>query len=521
MITRALLSVSDKSGLLELAKGLSELGVELLSTGGTAALLRAAGLSVIDVSEVTGFPESLDGRVKTLHPGIHAGILADRAKSEHMAFLKSENIRPIDLVVVNLYPFKETIRREAVSFDEAVENIDIGGPSMLRAAAKNHAAVTVVSDPADYQEVLTELQEAGETKQSTRLYLAAKVFAHTAAYDALIADYLRDCTDVGETPTLAAYPEELTLTYEKVDELRYGENSHQSAAFYRRATLHAGSLPAAKQLHGKALSYNNISDADAALAMLKEFEDEPTVVAVKHANPCGIASSSDIDLAWDRAYEADPVSIFGGIVALNRPVTKMMAEKMAKIFLELIIAPAFEDEALEILSAKKNLRLMELADIAAPLAVGTTSIKSVYDGLLLQESDMAPFSVEHFRPMTDEIADASALEDAVFGMKVVKHIKSNAICLVKNKQTVGIGPGQVNRITAVEIAIRQAGEKAKDSILASDAFFPFADCVEAAAEAGIGVIVQPGGSIRDEDSIQACNKHGIPMYFTGKRHFRH
>ncbi len=520
MISRALLSVSDKSGLLDLAKGLSDLGVELVSTGGTASLLRENGFIVSDVSDVTGFPECLDGRVKTLHPNIHAGILADREKPEHMEFLTKAGIRPIDLVVVNLYPFKETIRQEQVTFSEAIENIDIGGPGMLRAAAKNHASVTVVTDPGDYALLLDELKSLGHTTSATRLYLAAKVFAHTASYDALIAEYLREQTASAGRP-LETYPNELTLTYEKAEDLRYGENSHQTAAFYQRVRLHSGSLPKARQLHGKALSYNNISDADAALAMLKEFVGEPTVVAVKHANPCGIASRSTIDEAWDRAYEADPVSIFGGIVALNRPLTKTIAEKMSKIFLELIIAPAYEEEALSILSARKKIRLMELPDIAESYVSGTQSAKTVYDGLLLQDSDMASFDPEQFEQVTVAVAAKEALEDAIFGMKVVKHIKSNAICLVKDKQTVGVGPGQVNRITALEIAIRQAGDKAKGSVLASDAFFPFDDCVEAAASAGIGLIVQPGGSIRDQDSIDACNRHAIPMYFTGKRHFRH
>ena len=520
-MSRALLSVSDKTGLAELAAGLVAQGIDLLSTGGTASFLREHGFQVTDVSEITSFPECLDGRVKTLHPNVHAGILADRRLPEHMAFLEEADIQPIDLVIVNLYPFKETIRKPGVSFADAIENIDIGGPTLLRAAAKNHASVTVITDPADYSLVLTELADQGRTEDATRLYLATKVFSHTAAYDALIASYLTEETKKTDGPQLPKYPNELTLTYEKNDELRYGENSHQTAAFYRQVELHEGSLPAAKQLHGKALSYNNIGDADAALAMLKEFSDEPTVVAVKHANPCGIASADSIDEAWDRAYEADSVSIFGGIVAINRPVTKQMAEKMAKIFLELIIAPAYEDGAFEILSAKKNIRLMELHGAATPYVEGTVAVKSVYDGLLVQDVDLAPFSREQLSLVTNTAASNDDLEDAIFGMKVVKHIKSNAICLVKNKQTVGVGPGQVNRITALEIAVAQAGDKAKGAILASDAFFPFDDSIQAAAKAGVAMIVQPGGSLRDQDSIDACNVHGLPMYFSGKRHFKH
>ena len=520
MQKRALLSVSDKNGLDAFAAGLAELGYELLSTGGTAKALATAGLAVTDVSEVTGFPEALDGRVKTLDPHIHAGILADRSKPDHMRFLEEMKIAPIDLVVVNLYPFRETVKKADAAYETVVENIDIGGPSMLRAAAKNHASVAVVTDPADYALILDELRTADGISQASRTYLAAKVFAHTAAYDALIADWFRSQTAQNDEPSLPMYPEELTLTYERVDTLRYGENSHQTAAFYKQAVLNEGSLPAAKQLHGKQLSYNNISDTDAALAMLKEF-DEPTVVAVKHKNPCGIASRADIDEAWDLAYEADPVSIFGGIVAANRPITATMAEKMALIFLEVIIAPGFDAEAFDILSRKKNVRLLELPGIEKKFQVGTQSVVSVYDGLLVQDSDLDPFDPSTFELVTEPITDDSQLDDAVFGMKVAKHIKSNAICLVKDRQTVGIGPGQVNRITALEIAVKMAGDKANGSVLASDAFFPFDDCVKAAAEAGVSLIVQPGGSLRDEDSIKACNEAGIPMYFTGKRHFRH
>lgn len=527
MASRALLSVSDKSGLIEFARGLSELGYELLSTGGTAAALREAGLAVSDVSEVTGFPECLDGRVKTLHPRIHAGILAERNQEQHMQFLKKENIAPIDIVVVNLYPFRETIRKPDCDLDTATENIDIGGPGMLRAAAKNYQSVTVITDTKDYGPVLSELRSAGKTSESRRLELAKKVFSLTASYDALIAEYLLEQTNSPEPDTGSVandsktYPEQYTATFEKSQDLRYGENNHQTAAFYRLSRPTTGSLTAAKQLHGKALSYNNISDADAALAMIKEFNDQATAVAVKHANPCGIASRGHIDEAWDKAFEADPVSIFGGIVAVNRTVTKYMAEKMSGIFLEVILAPAFEEEALEILTQKKNIRLLELDSISVPYPSGTKSLKSVFGGLLIQEADTALLSQSDFKTVTKKGASEADLADAVFGMKVVKHIKSNAVCLVKDRQTVGVGPGQVNRITALEIAIAQAGDKAKGSILASDAFFPFDDCVKTAAAAGVSLIVQPGGSLRDEDSIKACDEAGIPMLFSGQRHFRH
>ncbi len=516
-IKRALLSVSDKTGIEEFAKALAALGVELISTGGTASKLRDIGLMVKDVSEVTRFPECLDGRVKTLHPKIHAGILADRSKASHMSFLEDEGIGAIDMLVVNLYPFKETVSRPGVTIEDASEQIDIGGPTMLRAAAKNHASVTSICDPEDYDTIIKALEETGEIDSDLNLKLAAKVFSHTAAYDALIAKELLRFTDSKNE----LYPHELTLAYEKAFDLRYGENSHQTAAFYHDPIAAKGSLPQALQLHGKALSYNNISDADAALMMLKEFSTKPTVVAVKHANPCGIASRATILDAWEAAYEADLVSIFGGIVALNRPVTQDVAKQMSEIFLEVVIAPSYDEEAFEILSQKKNIRLLSLEDIDAPLPKDIKTAKTIYGGLLVQEADVAGFDKKTFEQVTKAAPIEALMDDAVFGMKVVKHVKSNGICLVKDQQTVGVGPGQVNRITALEIALRQAGDKAKGAVLASDAFFPFDDCVKLAATYGVALIVQPGGSIGDQASIDACDEAGIPMLFTGRRHFRH
>ncbi|NJP40776.1 bifunctional phosphoribosylaminoimidazolecarboxamide formyltransferase/IMP cyclohydrolase [Oscillospiraceae bacterium HV4-5-C5C] len=518
---RALISVSDKQGLEEFSHGLIQAGWQLLSTGGTAAALRGYGLPVTDVAEVTGFPECLDGRVKTLHPAVHAGILARRDLPEHMETLHKLNIEPIDLVVVNLYPFKQTVSRPAAGFDECIENIDIGGPTLLRAAAKNHSAVTVVCDPADYAQVLAQLQTRGETTLEFRRELAAKVFAHTAAYDSLIADYLHGQTaKAAGTARAELFPEQLTLTFEKQQDLRYGENSHQSAAFYKVPLLHQGSLPGAVQLHGKELSYNNISDADAALAMLREFE-RPAVVAVKHANPCGIAVRDNLDEAWDKAYEADPVSIFGGIVAANREITAAMAEKMSHIFLEIVIAPSFSAEALTILEKKKNIRLLQLPVLKSGAIDGQLIYKSVYDGLLIQTADNTLWDESALCCVTQAQPDPEAWKDAAFGMTVVKHVKSNGICVVKNEQTLGIGPGQVNRITAAEIALKQAGDKARGAVLASDAFFPFDDCVRLAARYGIQTVVQPGGSLKDQDSIKACDELDICMLMTGTRHFRH
>jgi len=515
MKRRAIISVSDKTGIVEFARALNNMGVEIVSTGGTAKILAESGVPVISVSDVTGFPECLDGRVKTLHPAIHAGVLAVRSNQQHMKQLDDLGIQPIDFVVINLYPFKQTILKGHVELEEAIENIDIGGPSLLRAAAKNHQDVTVVVDPDDYLVVLDELHGCGEVSFETRFKLAVKAFEHTAHYDALIAQYLR-----GQVKD-AGFPELLTFTYEKVQDLRYGENPHQKAAFYREVLPVPGSLTGAKQLHGKELSYNNINDANAALDLLREF-DEPTVVAVKHANPCGVASASTIYEAYMKAYEADPVSIFGGIVAANREIDAQTAAEINKIFIEIVIAPSYTDEALEILKRKKNIRILQLKDISARPHKGIWDTRKVLGGLLVQELDteLLP-DMSQLKVVTDKKPTAAEMEDLIFAWKVVKHTKSNGIAIAKNKQSLGIGPGQVNRIWAVQQSIERSGEKVKGAVLASDAFFPFPDCVEAAAKAGISAIIQPGGSIRDQESIDACNKYGIAMIFTGMRHFKH
>ncbi|QUH19935.1 bifunctional phosphoribosylaminoimidazolecarboxamide formyltransferase/IMP cyclohydrolase [Alkaliphilus sp. B6464] len=509
MIKRALISVSNKEGIVELAKKLVDLNIEILSTGGTAKLLREAKVEVKDVSDITGFPECLDGRVKTLHPSVHGGILAIRSNNEHMQTLENLNIRPIDLVIINLYPFKETILKEGVQLEEAIENIDIGGPTMLRAAAKNYSDVTVVIDPMDYDGIIEEIKNKGNTSTETRYNLALKVFEHTAHYDSLIANYLRKKSDI--------FPENLTLTYEKVQDLRYGENPHQMAAFYKEVGNNKATLVDGIQIQGKELSFNNINDANGALELLKEFE-EPTVVAVKHTNPCGVASGKDINEAWDKAYRADPLSIFGGIIAANRPITKKIANSMKEIFLEVVIAPDFTEEALQVFEEKKNLRLIKIENICS-LSEKQWQIKKVQGGILVQEENNT--LMKELKVVTNTAPNEEENQDLVFAFKIVKHVKSNAIVLVKNKQTLAIGPGQTSRIWALQNAIRNSTHSLKGSVLASDAFFPFRDCVDDAAKAGVSAIIQPGGSIKDDTSIEACNEHGISMVFTGMRHFKH
>lgn len=510
---RALLSVSDKSGIVEFARELQQLGVKIISTGGTHKKLADSGIDVMGISDVTGFPECLDGRVKTLHPAVHGGILAMRDKPEHMKQLEDLNIETIDIVAINLYPFKETILKPDVTLADAIENIDIGGPTMLRSAAKNHRDVVVICDPADYEKVIGELKEAGSVSQDTKYRLALKVFQHTAAYDAMISDYLRKQID-GELP------DNLTLTFEKVQELRYGENPHQKASYYREIQPEAGSLVNARQLHGKELSFNNINDTNGALAALKEFT-EPAVVAVKHANPCGVGTAEDIFTAYKRAYDCDPTSIFGGIVAANRPIDKATAEEINKIFIEIVIAPDFTQEALDILEQKKNIRLLKLEDIEKKAPAGQVDIKKVSGGLLVQNTDHQLFDEGELKVVTEKAPTDKEMEDLKLAMKVVKHIKSNGIVLAKDRATIGIGPGQVNRIWAVENSIRQANISTEGAVLASDAFFPFDDCVTAAAKAGITAIIQPGGSMRDQESIDKANELGIAMVFCGVRHFKH
>ena len=511
MKKRALISVSDKTGVIEFANQLVQLGFEIISTGGTKKAIHEAGIPVIGVSDVTGFPEILDGRVKTLNPLIHGGLLAKFDDPSHKAQMDEHSIDPIQIVCVNLYPFQQTIEKPDVTVEDAIENIDIGGPTMLRSAAKNHQYVAVVVDPTDYETVISDLQEVNEVKFETRRALAAKVFRHTAAYDSIIANYMTELVGI-ETP------EKLTVTYELEQSLRYGENPHQKASFYRKPLGSKFSIANATQLHGKELSYNNINDADAALQIVKEFT-EPAAVAVKHMNPCGVGTGKDIVAAYEKAFEADPVSIFGGIIALNREVDRSTAEKMHEIFLEIIIAPSFTKEAIDILTSKKNIRLLTI-----PFGGNEkpeSKLTSIEGGLLLQDRDeysleQATISYPTDRKPTDEEWEALKL-----GWKVVKHVKSNAIVVSDAQMTLGIGAGQMNRVGSAKIALEQAGEKAKGAALASDAFFPMDDTVEAAAKAGVTAIIQPGGSIKDEDSIKKANEYGIAMVFTGVRHFKH
>ncbi|RKO66969.1 bifunctional phosphoribosylaminoimidazolecarboxamide formyltransferase/IMP cyclohydrolase [Desulfofundulus salinus] len=509
---RALISVSDKTGLVDFARNLVELGVEIVSTGGTARTLKEAGLPVTYISEVTGFPEILDGRVKTLHPAVHGGILALRTP-DHLNQLKAHHITPIDIVVVNLYPFRETIARPGVTLEEAIENIDIGGPAMVRAAAKNHRYVLVVVNPARYPQVLKALAE-GKVGDDLRLELAREAFAHTAAYDTAIAAYLQKQIQ-GDEP----FPPAWHISVELAQPLRYGENPHQRAAFYRDPTVTGPCVGNAVQLAGKELSFNNILDLNAALELVREFID-PSVVIIKHNNPCGAASAGDLATAYRLAYEGDPVSAFGGIVACNRTVDKETAEQMAAIFLEAVIAPDFTPEALEILTQKANLRLLK----TGPLTVRSTDrldIRKVNGGLLIQEADLELTRPDEVRVVTEKQPSEEQLAEMAFAMAVVKHVKSNAIVVTRNRQLIGVGAGQMNRVGAARIALEQAGEKARGAVLASDAFFPFRDTVDEAAKAGIAAIIQPGGSLRDEESIAACNEYGIAMVFTGMRHFKH
>lgn len=515
---RALISVSDKTGIVDLAQKLVSLGIEIISTGGTARTLSDSGIDVIEISKITGFPECLDGRVKTLHPSIHAGLLAVRDNEEHMKQLRQLNITPIDIVIVNLYPFKQTILKDSVKREEAIENIDIGGPTMLRAAAKNYQDVAVIVDPNDYKKVISELETDGKVSIDTKFYLSAKVFEHTANYDSLIAEYMR------KEANMSMFPQTLSLTYEKAQEMRYGENPHQKAAFYKEIKNTKGLLTDAVQLHGKELSFNNINDTHGALELLKEFT-EPTVVASKHANPCGVGSAENIYDAYIKAYNTDPTSIFGGIVVANRTIDEATAQEMSKIFLEIIVAPDFSNEALEILKKKKNLRLMKLDNIESKQSSDSIDIKKVSGGILVQQIDNILLDGE-LNYVTKRKPTDKEIEDLLFTWKIVKYAKSNGIAIGKNKQSVGVGPGQVNRIWACEQAIQHGIDNlgidtVKGAVLASDAFFPFSDCVEAAAKAGITAIIQPGGSIRDQESIDACDKYNIAMVFTGIRHFRH
>ena len=513
---RAIISVSDKTGVTDFATGLSKLGYEIFSTGGTEKAMKEAGVPVKSVSEITGFPEILNGRVKTLHPAVHGGLLAKRNLPEHMKELDKNKIQPIDMVVVNLYPFVQTVSKEGVTLDEALENIDIGGPTMLRAAAKNFPSVIVVVDPADYQPVLEKLK-AGGLELDERKKLAQKAFQHVAVYDTAISQYLRQGID--------SFPDEMTIGLKKRFDLRYGENPHQQAAFYAEQTVAAKQdtgITWAKQLWGKELSFNNILDADSAWKAAVDFA-EPTVAIVKHTNTCGLASHPDIAEAYRRAFSGDTVSAFGGIVASNRTVNLAMAEEMRNVFYEIVIAPEYDADALEVLKKKKNLRILlaELPPDYAATPIGYLDYRRVKGGMLIQTSDSLAEDNIQLKTVTKRAPTQAELEDLLFAWRAVKHIKSNAILLVKDKTLVGMGAGQPNRVVSVDTAKAKAGDKSRGSVMASDAMFPFPDSVEQAAEGGITAIIQPGGSIRDEDSIKAADKHNIAMVFTGIRHFLH
>ena len=508
---RALVSVSDKRGVVDFCKQLRELGWEIIATGGTMKLLEDSGVEVINISDVTGFPEICDGRVKTLHPKVHGGLLARRDDESHLQALKDNSIEFIDMVCVNLYPFRQTISKADVKMEDAIENIDIGGPSMLRSAAKNYRDVTVVCDPEDYALIIDEIKAGGNTTPATRLKLSAKAYTHTAEYDMCIATYMRRQAELNE---------KLFLSFDHQQTLRYGENPHQSANFYRAAESVPYSLATARQLNGKEMSYNNIQDANAALNIVREFS-EPFAVGLKHMNPCGAAIGKDIKEAWEKAYEADKVSIFGGIVAVNRELTKEVAELMKPIFLEIIMAPAFSDEALEILSSKKNLRLLQV-DMSESKGTQPQYI-SVNGGLLVQQLDTETKEVVEDMCVTQRRPEAQELEDMNFGWRIVKHVKSNAIVAVKDGHTVGVGAGQMNRVGSAEIALKQARAAGftEGITLASDGFFPFDDTVTLAQEYGVTALVQPGGSVRDEDSVKKADEYGMTMLVTGMRHFKH
>jgi phosphoribosylaminoimidazolecarboxamide formyltransferase/IMP cyclohydrolase len=508
---RALLSVYDKTGVVEFSRRLVGSGYDLISTGGTHRSLTEAGLPVKQVAEVTGSPEILDGRVKTLHPVIHAGLLARRDSSEHLAELGQHGIETIDLVAVNLYPFVATVSKPGVTLDDALENIDIGGPTMLRAAAKNFPSVAVVVDPDDYEWVAEKLSAGGLTHEDRR-NLAAKAFHHVSVYDAAVTEYL-----TGEDATKDELPDSLNITLQKVAGLRYGENPHQPGALYATARAGATGIAGAKQLHGRELSYNNLMDADAAWRTVSDFQS-PTVAVVKHNNPCGLASRQDIAEAYRQAYEGDTVSAFGGIVAFNRTVTAAAAEAMDSVFYEVVVAPGYEPPALEMLQKKRNLRLLS---VEAQPGTQAYDIRPISGGMLVQAPDAIDEDPAAWKTVTERAPTDVEMEDLAFAWKAAKHIKSNAIVFAKNQTLAGMGAGQPNRVVSVHLSQRIAGDKAKGSVLASDAFFPFADNIELAAEAGVTAIVQPGGSIRDDEVIAAADKSGLAMVFTGVRHFRH
>ena len=512
-VRRALLSVSDKHGLIPFASGLAELGVEILSTGGTCRALRDAGIEVIEVSDKTGFPEIMDGRVKTLHPKIHGGLLGRRGTDD--AVMAEHGIEPIDLLTVNLYPFEQTIARDGATIEDAIENIDIGGPAMIRAASKNHESVAVVVDPADYDSVLEALRDAVLSPDMSRR-LAAKAYAHTASYDTAITQYLSASLDD------EALGERFLYAGSLVDRMRYGENPHQDAAFYIDQQAPKGSLASATQLQGKALSYNNIADSDAALECVRQFE-APACVIVKHANPCGVAVADDIGTAYEKAFQTDPTSAFGGIIAFNRPLDAVTAKTIIdRQFVEVIVAPDIAADAAEVLSEKRNVRVLDTGP--GETASGGQEFKKVSGGLLVQSSDTGRITANDLQVVTDLAPTPEQIADMLFAWTVVKYVKSNAIIFCKDNMTVGVGAGQMSRVYSTKIAAIKAADEGlsvKGSVMASDAFFPFRDGIDAAAETGIAAIIQPGGSMRDDEVIAAANEHGLAMVFTGMRHFRH
>jgi phosphoribosylaminoimidazolecarboxamide formyltransferase/IMP cyclohydrolase len=516
-LKRALISVSDKSGIAEFARALAALGVQILSTGGTAKLLEKEGIPVTEVSAHTGFPEMLDGRVKTLHPKIHGGILARRDRPEHTAAIDAAGIAPIDLVVVNLYPFEATVADPDARLEDAIENIDIGGPAMLRSAAKNHAGVAVVVDPADYGKVLEELRATGEVSAATRFALATKAFAHTAAYDGAIASYL---SSLGADGARRAWPDILSLQFAKLQDMRYGENPHQSAAFYRDAHPVLGSLARYSQIQGKELSYNNVADADAAWECVKSFT-EPACVIVKHANPCGVATGKEPRDAYRKAFKADPTSAFGGILAFNRTLDRAAAAAIGRQFAEVIIAPRLDAGAREEFARKQNLRVLE---VALAHETNALELKRVGGGVLVQSPDARALQDSDLKVVTRKKPTRAQLADLLFAWRVAKFVKSNAIVFAKGGMTVGVGAGQMSRIDSARIAAlkaKSADLTLKGSVVASDAFFPFRDGLDAVVKAGAVAVIQPGGSVRDDEVIAAADQHGVAMVFTGIRHFRH
>jgi len=513
-IQRALVSVSKKDGLIDFAKGLSEMGVEILSTGGTAKLLKDNGIPVIQVSNYTGFPEIMDGRVKTLHPLIHGGLLGRRDNEKHLEEMKKHGIKPIDMVVVNLYPFEDTISKEGVKLDEAIENIDIGGPSMLRSSAKNFQDVAVVVNSDDYEDILAEMEENdGAISYDTKMKLSVKAFKHTARYDSLISKYLESKVE-GE-----GFPSILNLQFEKITDLRYGENPHQKAAFYENIGLNKGTLSKAKQLHGKELSYNNILDLNAALELVREF-DETAAVIIKHTNPCGVAIGNNLVSAYREARETDPLSAFGGIIGFNKNVDEETAKEIASTFIEAVIAPDYDESALAILKEKKNIRLLKLSNFKEKTEK-EYDLRNVSGGLLLQDKDSVTLNEDNLKVVTNRQPTEKEWSAMRFAWKVAKHVKSNAIIYATENETVGIGAGQMSRVDSSKLAAMKANKPIQGTAMASDAFFPFRDSVDEAAKVGGTAIIQPGGSVKDEEVIAAANEHNIAMVFTGIRHFKH